>query len=195
MAAVSSSFSLIRTDVIQSRTLRVILATGTLTLFMVLGAMARFPLPFTPVPFTMQTFFLFYGAMALRRRSALSQGAYLGLGALGLPVFAGFAWGFSALAGPTGGYLFGFILSAFLVGSLISPQNAPSLKRDVPVLLLGMGAYFIPGVMWLKILTGLPIKTVLLAGFLPFVIGDAIKISLAYILYRAGRRRLHKLLG
>jgi len=193
MSAVSSSFSITRTEIVSSRSLRALLAGAGLTLVMALGAMARLYVPFTPVPFTLQTFFLFYGAMALGRRSMLSQGAYLGLGALGAPVFAGFACGFSALCGPTAGFLFGFLVCSFLVGTFVSGNSKRSVIRELPILLIGMFSYFIPGVMWLMVLSGGSLKTALVTGFLPFFPGDLIKMCLAYILYRKTQVRLNHL--
>jgi len=194
MAGLSSSFSLTRTEIVPSRALRILLACGTLTLLMALGAVARIPLPFTPVPFTMQTFFLVYGALALRRRSLFSLAAYLGLGALGLPVFSGFSSGIAGLTGPTAGYLFGFLLCGLVIGSLISISPSVSLKRDAAILAAGMLAYFIPGVLWLMAITGMKLHVALMSGFFPFVPGDLVKIALAYTLYRTTRIRLHELL-
>ncbi len=193
MNANASIYSITHREIIVSREHRVILGLGTLTLLMALGAMARIPLPFTPVPFTMQVFFLFYGAMALGRRSAISQGAYLGIGALGLPVFAGFAGGISALTGITAGYLFGFILCAFIVGATIGRNEKVSLLRDAAAITLGMLSYYIPGVLWLKFITGMSFSAAFFAGFLPFILVDIAKVTLAYLLYRASRRRLNQL--
>jgi len=194
MAGLSSTFSMTRTEIIASRAHRIVLACSVFTLFMALGAVARIPLPFTPVPFTMQTFFLIYGALALRKRSLFSLAAYLGIGALGLPVFSGFAAGLAALTGPTAGYLFGFLLCGLVIGSFIPGNSSPSLKRDSAILALGMLSYFIPGVLWLKALTGMSFSSAIVSGFLPFVPGDLVKIALAYTLYRKTRIRLHELL-
>ncbi len=194
MAGLTSTFSFTRTGIVASRFHRVILACSAFTLLMALGAVARISLPFTPVPFTMQTFFLVYGVLALRKRSLFSISAYLGLGALGLPVFSGFAAGIACLAGPTAGYLFGFLLCGLVIGSFIPGHSHPSIKRDAAFLALGMLAYFIPGVLWLKTLTGMKLSSAIVSGFLPFVPGDLVKVALAYTLYRQTRSRLHALL-
>jgi biotin transport system substrate-specific component len=193
MAAVTTTFSPTRTDIISSRKSRFLLATGTLTVLMALGAVARIHLPFTPVPFTLQTFFLFFGAMALGKRSTSSIGAYIGIGALGLPVFAGFAGGLSILTGITAGYLLGFVFCAYIVGSLISKSEKSSPARDAAILALAMLSYYIPGVLWLKIATGISFKAAILAGFVPFIIMDAAKAALALSLYKIGKKRISEL--
>jgi biotin transport system substrate-specific component len=188
-----SSFSISRTELVSSRPVRIFLACASLTVLMSLGAMARIPLFFTPVPLTLQTFFLVYGALALRRRSIFSIMGYLTLGAAGLPIFANFAAGPLALFGPTAGYLFGFLLCGLILGAFISDHPGSNAKRDSAILLLGMLSYFIPGVLWLKVLTGMSFKTALLTGFLPFVAGDLVKVSLAYLLYKKTGTRLQRL--
>ena len=80
-----------------------------------LSAQVRIPLPFTPVPITMQTFLVLISGVILGRRwGGLSQIMYVGVGVLGIPWFAG-----SSIFGPTGGYLIGFILAAFFLGHVI----------------------------------------------------------------------------
>ena len=141
-------------------------------------AQVRIPLPFTPVPITGQTFaVLLVGASLGSRRGAASLVLYLLLGLLGLPFFAGGTSGLSALLGPTGGYLVGFVLAATLVGSLA----ARGLDRRVPGALLAFLAgeivIYLFGVAWLSVYLG--IKQAIVAGFLPFLIGDAIKFVAA----------------
>lgn len=182
-----------RTELVPSRSVRIFLGCASLTVLMSLGAVARIPLFFTPIPLTLQTFFLVYGAMALRRRSVFGLMGYLTLGTAGLPVFANFASGPVALFGVTAGYLFGFLLCGLILGTFISDHPGSNAKKDSSILLLGMLCYFIPGVLWLKVLTGMSFKTALLTGFLPFVPGDIVKVSLAYLLYKKTRTRLQKL--
>ena len=192
MYADTRSLPIYRREVVRSRSLRIFAGCSVLTVLMALGALARIPLPFTPVPFTMQVFFLFFGAMALGRRSAGSQAAYVGAGALGLPIFAGFAGGVSVLTGVTAGYLAGFVLCAFVIGSFIS-KNKPSVKKDAAVIALGMMAYYIPGVLWLSAVTGIGLKSAFAAGFLPFIAGDVMKAAAAYAIYRKTLPRLKQL--
>lgn len=95
---------------------KVIFAVGLASLT---GAMAqvRVVLPWSPVPITLQTFVVLLSGVVLGRKwGAISQALYLGIGALGMPWFTGYGSGLQALAGPTGGYLTGFILAALLIG-------------------------------------------------------------------------------
>ncbi len=87
------------------------------SLFVALMARISIPLPFSPVPITGQTLaVLLAGALPGSARGALSLGLYLFWGLLGLPVFAGGTGGLARLAGPTGGYLVGFIFAAWITG-------------------------------------------------------------------------------
>jgi biotin transporter BioY len=82
---------------------------------------AQIEIPHQPVPFTLQTFFvLLSGGLLGRRNGFLSMLMYLGLGALGLPVFSASSAGVARLLGPTGGYLLSFPVAAFVVGYLVS---------------------------------------------------------------------------
>lgn len=141
-------------------------------------AQVRIPLPFTPVPITGQTFaVLLVGAALGSRRGAASLALYLLLGLSGLPFFAGGAHGLAALAGPTGGYLVGFVAATWLVGLLA----ARGLDRRIPSALLAFLAgelvIYLFGVAWLSIYLGF--AHAIAAGFLPFLVGDAIKLAAA----------------
>jgi biotin transporter BioY len=90
-----------------------------------LGARVTVPLPFTPVPVTLQVLFpLLAGLLLGSKRGALSQAEYVAAGLAGLPVFAKGGSGLAYLFGPTGGYLLGFIAAAFLVGELAAKMRA-----------------------------------------------------------------------
>jgi biotin transport system substrate-specific component len=141
-------------------------------------AQVRIPLPFTPVPITGQTFaVLLVGAVLGSRRGTASLGLYLLMGLAGLPFFAGGASGLAYLLGPTGGYLVGFIVAAGLVGLLA----ARGLDRRIPSALLaflvGEIVIYLFGVAWLSFYLGVP--HAIMAGLVPFIIGDAIKLAAA----------------
>jgi biotin transport system substrate-specific component len=140
-----------------------------------LCAQLRFPLPFTPVPVTGQTFaVLFLGASLGSRLGVASIGAYWLAGAGGMPVFNGGSAGWGAVSGPTGGYLLGFAAAAFVVGWCAERGWDRSGGIIVP-LLLGEVMIYAFGLSWLAFFVG-P-RSVLQAGLLPFIPGDAIKVA------------------
>ena len=145
-----------------------------------LGAQVRIPLPFTPVPLSLQTFAVLLAGLVLGGGSgALSQAVYVAVGTLGAPVFAGGA-GTAWLFGPTGGYLMGFVLAALLVGQLSRALDARQRPwRLLGVLAAGIVAVYVPGVIWLALLTGMGLGKAVVFGALPFVPGDVLKALLA----------------
>lgn len=155
---------------------------------------ARLEIPAYPVPITGQTFGIFLIASLLgSRRGVLSVMGYLSLGAIGLPVFAGCATGLTAFAGPTAGYIVGFVFAAFTVGSLCERGWDRAVSTTILAMLAGSVAIYIPGAVWLSRFVGW--ERVIDAGVLPFIIGDIAKIAAAAILFPSlwrflnGRRR------
>jgi biotin transport system substrate-specific component len=163
-----------------SRTSCNFIGVATFTILTALGAFVWIPLPFTPIPITLQTFFVLLGGAILGRRSgALSQLLYLGLGGLGLPIFAGVSGGgLSHLAGPTGGYLVGFVLAAYLVGRMAKKKKASLLSL---MLIMGAGEAIILflGTLWLACLLRIGIGQGLYLGLIPFLPGDIVKLAAA----------------
>ncbi|MRR37511.1 biotin transporter BioY [bacterium] len=148
------------------------------SLFVAALAQVRIPLPFTPVPLTGQTFaVLLVGAALGSRRGAASLLLYLAEGLLGLPFFAGGGSGLAYLSGPTGGYLVGFVLAAGVVGWLAEKVGVSKFLPALLIFLAGELVIFSTGVLWLGAFLGLP--QAFAAGFLPFVIGDLIKMVAA----------------
>ncbi|MBI4758069.1 MAG: biotin transporter BioY [Chloroflexi bacterium] len=161
------------------------------SLVVALSARISVPLPFSPVPVTGQTFgVLLVGALLGSRRGALSLLAYLGEGALGLPVFAGGTGGLVRLAGPTGGYLVGFVAAAFLVGRLCERGWDQRLPTAGAAMLLGNAVIYLLGLPWLARFVG-PDK-VLALGLLPFIPGDLLKITLAALALPGGWALAHR---
>jgi biotin transport system substrate-specific component len=160
----------------------VLIVLGVTTL-MAAAAFLRAWLPFTPVPVTFQTLVvLLGGALAGVRRGAASQGLYLGLGAVGAPIFAGGAAGLAIIAGPTGGYLAGFMFAAILVGRLLGGRRA-SLLKAVLVMSLGDAVILTCGATWLLAL-GFPPANAFMLGVVPFLLWDAVKVAVAATSYR-----------
>lgn len=159
------------------RDLSLILAGALLTALL---AQARIPLPFTPVPLTGQTFAVLLAGAALgSRRGAASMLLYLLFGSMGLPFFAGGQGGWTYLAGPTLGYLLGFIAAAWLTGRLAERGLERSLRTSLLPFLAGTLVIYLCGAAWLALSLG--VQKALLLGVAPFVIGDLLKIALASI--------------
>jgi len=141
-----------------------------------LSAQLRVYLPFSPVPVTAQTLVVLLGGALLgARRGALAAALYLVGGAAGLPFFAG-----GTLAGPTGGYLIGFVLGAYVVGLLWEHWTKSDARRFVAawlVFALGHGVIYVLGLVWLARFVGWPAALPL--GLAPFVIGDLAKVVIA----------------
>ena len=153
------------------------------------GAFVRIYLPFTPVPVTLQTFFvLLAGAVLGRKLGSLSQFSYVALGALGLPIFSGALGGISRLAGPTGGYLVGFIVAAWIVGMMLKGR-ASSFLKIVLAMTAGNFVIYLFGVLWLSFIIHIGIWKALLLGAFPFILGDAIKLLAAASLYQGIQKR------
>lgn len=143
-----------------------------------LAAQVAIPLPWTPVPLTGQTFAVLLSGIFLgSRRAALAQLLYLVEGAAGLPLFAGGTGGPAVLLGPTGGYLLGFPLAAFLTGFLAERGWDRRFTTTVLAMLIGSSAIFAIGLAGLA--RFVPSSTLLSTGLLPFLPGDVIKATLA----------------
>lgn len=154
-----------------------------------IGAYIIIPLP--PVPITLQTLFLnLAGALLGGYLGALSQVVYILLGVIGLPVFAGGKAGLGVLFGPTGGYLFGFVLAAFVVGKLIAVRKHPGLVWVVASMLAGMVIIYILGILQLTLVAKLSVEKAVVVGALPFLPGDIVKIVLASLIYLKTRNRI-----
>lgn len=157
------------------------------------GAFIKIPLPFTPVPITLQTLFvLLSGAVLGGPFGALSQIIYILLGVTGLPIFAGALAGPMALMGPTGGYLIGFVFCAFIVGIICQiaglgsgPKPARwSRGRNLfwlyfSIFVIGSIVICLFGAAGLMLFMRISLKKAVVAGILPFIAGDLLKILAA----------------
>ena len=144
-------------------------------------------LPIGPVPIVLQNLFVLVAGLILGPRWGLtSMGIYLLLGLVGFPVFAGGKGGLAHLMGPTGGYLLGFCLAAWISG-WIADRSRGRLFLDVVAVVFGSLAIYAAGVPWLKWVTGLTWGKAIWVGMLPFLAGDALKASAAMIVARVVR--------
>lgn len=166
----------------RSRTSSLALDAGLVILgSLLVAALAQIEIHLTPyVPITGQTFgVLLVGAALGSVRGGLSMGLYLAQGAAGLPFFAGAASGVPGFAFPTGGYLWGFVIAAALVGYLAERGWDRSFASAVGAMFIGELIIFAVGVPWLANALGLSVEQALAGGLYPFVIGDTIKVLLA----------------
>lgn len=145
---------------------------------------AKIELPFTQVPLTLQVFFsLLAGAILGPRYGALSMVLYVLMGAIGLPVFAGGKSGFGVLLGPTGGYLFGFIAAAYIVG-LITSKGKGTTAQLGAAMLAGIAVIYVLGVLQLSIVAKLSLVKAFAIGAAPFIAIDIIKGLAAVVVAR-----------
>lgn len=143
------------------------------------AAGAYLAIPVGPVPIVLQNMFVFLAGLLLGSRwGAASVAVYLLAGIVGLPVFAGGTGGIGRIAGPTGGFLLGYLPVVFLVGRLTELRPA-SVARDVAAMAAGALLLYACGAPWLKLVTGMPFDKALALGVLPFLPGDALKIAAA----------------
>jgi biotin transport system substrate-specific component len=143
-----------------------------------IGALISIPLQ--PVPIVLSNLFLNIAATLLGGSlGALSQVIYIFLGGLGLPVFSGGKAGLGVLLGPTGGYLIGFVLGAYLIGKLVERKKAPGFAWLVFSMTAGLSVIYAVGVAQLSFVAELPLEKALAVGVLPFLPGDVLKIIAA----------------
>ncbi len=149
-----------------------------------IAAGAYIAIPIGPVPIVLTTFFvLLSGLLGGALIGLYSVGMYLLLGVLGLPVFAGGAGGFAVLAGPTGGYLIGYLLASVTAGLLYrSSKKTPLALKGILVAaaaLIGAVMVYIPGLPWLKYSLSMEWTRALQIGLIPFIPGDILKAAAA----------------
>lgn len=140
-------------------------------------------IPMQPVPITLQTLFTSLAGILLGGYTgALSQIVYVLLGIIGLPVFAGGKAGLGTLFGPTGGYLIGFIIAAYVIGKIVEIRKEPGLAWITMSLVIGNLVIYALGVSQLAYLAHLSLFKALLLGVVPFLIGDLLKLLAAVLI-------------
>lgn len=154
------------------------------------GAQIAIPLPFTLVPFTLQVPMVVLAGLLLGARyGALSQVVYLLLGAIGLPVFAGFTGGLGVILGPTGGYLLSYPFAAAVAGlaagAVARATRGRAVAGGTAFGLLALVVIYALGATWLAVQAGLTPGAALATGVLPFVPFDVVKVVLAALLAAA----------
>ncbi|MBD3245860.1 MAG: biotin transporter BioY [Candidatus Omnitrophica bacterium] len=144
---------------------------------MVLASYVKIPLFFTPVPLTLQTFVLFLSILYLRKKAVFSQLLYVVWGVSGLSVFSHGGAGLAYFAGPTGGYILGFLFTALIVPYLLPSRR--SFGRIFGVFFLAnICIVYGMGILWLWGVHHFSLPAAVAAGVLPFFLADTVKIAL-----------------
>ena len=175
-----------QTRITEIRSLVVAAAFAALT-----GVGAWISIPLSAVPITLQVLFVYLAGLLLPPRYAfLSMIIYLLMGIIGLPVFASGGSGIAVVVGPTGGYLFGFAVAAFIISALTQRlrREAKRLRYFAVVswcigaLVVGAVVIFSMGAGWGKISTGLAWEAIITGWVLPFIPGDLVKMAVATVI-------------
>ena len=141
-----------------------------------MAVFSQLSIPLPSVPLTLQVFGVVIISVILGKKlGTLSIIVFMLLGAIGLPVFAGFTGGLNIITGATGGYIIGFVFMAFIIGYFIEKD-----KKALAFIgsYLGLAVDYIFGVIQLKLLMGLTLEGALVAGLYPFIIKDLILTAL-----------------
>ena len=153
------------------------------TLFVALSTLVIVPLPFTPVPLSLQTFsVLLVGAALGSRRGAAAMALYLLAGVAGVPWFSAHqsGWAFASF-----GYVVGFVAAAWLAGRLAERGADRHVGQTVGLMVAGNVVIYVFGVAGLMAVTGMGLPVALAKGVLPFLVGDLIKVAVAAALLPA----------
>ncbi|OBY10451.1 biotin transporter BioY [Clostridium paraputrificum] len=141
-----------------------------------MAVFSQLSIPLPSVPLTLQVFGVVIISVILGKKlGTLSIIVFMLLGAIGLPVFAGFTGGLNIITGATGGYIIGFVFMAFIIGYFIEKDKKALAFIGV---YLGLAVDYIFGVIQLKLLMGLTLEGALVAGLYPFIIKDLILTAL-----------------
>ena len=167
---------------------------GVMTAITCVIAPFSIPLPISPVPITLGTLALYYSVYLLGTKNAfVSCFLYLLTGFLGMPVFSGFTGGFGRLAGPTGGYMIGYLLMILVSGSLLE-KGKPSRAQQALSLAAGTAVCYLFGTIWLCLQMDLDFAGGLSIAVLPYLPFDFIKILLTVMTGPVIARRVKRAL-
>ena len=149
-------------------------------------------LPFSPVPISLGTLAIYFVISVLGMKSGtVSVVLYILLGLVGLPVFANFTGGAGKLFGPSGGYIIGYIFMALICGWFTDKWADKAVLRFLGML-LGTAACYLFGTAWLAYQMSLTFPQALMAGVIPFIPADLVKLIIAMLLGYQLRKRLLK---
>jgi biotin transport system substrate-specific component len=180
-------------EMYQTTKTKTLILTGLFSALTAIGSMISIPLPFSPVPINLATLSVFLaGSLLGAKGGAISQLIYVFLGAIGLPVFHSFTGGLSILVGPTGGYLIGYIVGAYLIGIVTNQKRVdPSTLVMAIGFMAGLLACYTLGTLWFMYVAGASLWSALLLCVIPFLPGDGVKIVVAILLVKKLKPVLH----
>ncbi len=161
------------------------LAVGVFVALLSIASLVKVPLPFTPVPVTLQVLVVALAAGLLGPgRGSAAVLLYVVLGAAGAPVFANAGAGFLYMAGPTGGYLLGFLGAAWIIGVL--REAFPSKKISIIFFQMaaGVAVVYLLGGCWLSVGWGWAAPRIWTLAIAPFVGADIAKVFLAALIVK-----------
>ncbi|MDD4907475.1 MAG: biotin transporter BioY [Candidatus Omnitrophica bacterium] len=185
---------ILKREVVSDKITCRVIGVAVFVVLMALGAFVRIPLPFSPVPLTLQTFFVLLSGAVLGGRLGLSsQAIYMMLGIAGMPIFANASSGFGYLLGPTGGYIMGFFAATMFLGMTMR-HGAGSLLRIFALMCVADAILLFCGIIWLKVLFGYDLSKLFLIGFVPFIPGDALKAAAASVIAFKMQPRMRQVL-
>ena len=143
-----------------------------------------------PVPFTLQTFAVFLAFVILGGRDAsIAIALYILLGIVGVPVFAGFKSGIGTIMGPTGGFIIGYLLIGLIYWAIPKKLKSSNIAKLI-VFIVCNAICYAAGVAWFVLFKYGTIETAISACVIPFIVPDALKISLAVIIGGEVSRKL-----
>jgi len=170
---------------VQSEQLRMTVYASLLAALIAVGSYISVPIG--EIPIVLQNLFVMLAGLLLGSRWGLAAVAvYLTAGALGLPVFAGGTGGIGRFAGPTGGYLIGYIPAVYVIG-FFSEKGKHRMIFDVIGMILGAAFVYALGVTWMKIISGMSFAKAIMMGMYPFLVFDLVKIIAAASIAKALR--------
>lgn len=155
------------------------------------AVLSQISIPLYPVPMNLGILgVLLTAGMLGWKYGAISQIVYVLLGMVGAPVFAGFKGGLAVLAGPTGGYIAGYIVMAVITGLIIEKSNG-NIFIWIAGMVLGVAVCYALGTAYFMLSTGNTLAQSLLLCVVPFILGDILKIAAAVFLIK--RLKKHRL--
>ena len=162
--------------------IRMLCLSAIFTALTVICTMINIPIPIGPVPINLATLsVLLAGGILGSKYGTLSQLCYLLMGAIGLPVFSNFSGGLAKLFGPTGGYIWGYILAAFLVGMIVE-RFGTKVRFMIVGMAVGSAGCYLLGTIWFIFVTGSTPAVALMTCVIPFLPGNTVKIAAACLL-------------